>query len=119
MEKKMINELKVVEQLSVYTAFYKINTSEVSQGRKGNYSLILLNSHNNTISINTYSSNQIEKATKDYLRMEKEYFNDVEMNVVLVNTGDIKKLEASYPNYFMDTKSLVRYLSEIVLDKFI
>ena len=40
------------------------------------------------------------------------------MNVVLVNTGDVKKLEASYPNYFMDTKILVRYLSQIMIDKF-
>ena len=115
----MIDELKIVEQLSVYTAFYRINASEATRGRKGNYSLILLNSHDNTISIYTYSSNQIEDATKEYFKMEKEYFDDIEMNVVLVNTGDLKNLEASYPNYFMDTRTLVRYLSEIVLNKFL
>ena len=49
---------------------------------------------------------------------EKKNYNDINVNVVLVNTGDVKKLEASYPNYFMDTRTLVRYLSEIILDKF-
>jgi hypothetical protein len=50
--------------------------------------------------------------------MEKEFYNEINVNVVLVNTGDVKKLEASYPNYFMDTKVLVRYLSEIAIDRF-
>lgn len=117
--KRMINQLKVIEQLSVYTAIYKINTTSHTKGRKGNYSLILLNSHDNTVSIKTFGTTQIEEATSQYLMMEKKYFDDTEINVVLVNTGDIKKLEASYPNYFMDTKTLVRNLSQIVIDEFL
>jgi putative GTP pyrophosphokinase len=117
--KKIIFELKAIEQLSVYTAIYRISSNEAKEkGRSGNYSLILLNSHENTISIQTFSVNQIEEATARYIEMEKEYYDDTNMNVVLVNTGDVKKLEASYPNYFMDTKTLVRYLSQIVIDKF-
>lgn len=117
--KKLILELKAVEQLNVYTAIYKISSNEFREkGRSGNYSLILLDSHKNTISIQSFGSNQIEEATSRYMQMEKDFYNDTNINVVLVNTGDVKKLEASYPNYFMDTKVLVRYLSEIVIDKF-
>lgn len=117
--KIMIHELRAIEQLNVYTAAYKISSNEFKdKGRSGNYSLILLNSHKNTISVQSFSSNQIEEATSFYMTKEKEFYNDINVNVVLVNTGDIKKLEASYPNYFMDTKVLVRYLSEIAIDKF-
>lgn len=117
--KKMIHELRAIEQLNVYTAIYKISSSEFrDKGRSGNYSLILLDSHKNTISVQSFSSNQIEEATSLYMKKEKEFYNDINVNVVLVNTGDVKKLEASYPNYFMDTKALVRYLSEIAIDKF-
>ncbi|MBC7539008.1 MAG: RelA/SpoT domain-containing protein [Bacteriovorax sp.] len=117
--KEMIKDLKAIEQLNVYTAIYKISSSDFREkGRSGNYSLILLDSHKNTISVQSFSSNQIEEATSVYMQKEKEFYNDINVNVVLVNTSDVKKLEASYPNYFMDTRILVRYLSEIVIDKF-
>lgn len=115
----MIDELKAIEQLNVYTDIYKISSNvSKDKGRSGNYSLILLDSHKNTISVQSFGSNQIEEATSLYMQKEKEFYNDINVNVVLVNTGDVKKLEASYPNYFMDTKVLVRYLSEIAIDRF-
>lgn len=117
--KKFITDLKAIEQLNVYTAIYRITSNEIREkGRSGHYSLILLDSSKNTISIQSYGSNQIEEATSVYLEMEKKFYENENVNVVLVNTGDIKKLEASYPNYFMDTKILVRYLSQIMIDQF-
>lgn len=117
--KKMIEDLKAIEQLSVYTSIYKITTSEPNQKRSsGHYSIILLDSHKSTISIQTFAANQIEQAMSTYDELEKKFYNDLGINVVLVNAGDIKKLEASYPNYFMDTKALIRYMSQIVLNEF-
>ena len=88
-------------------------------GRKGSYSLILLNSKNNTISVTTFRAGKLEEATDAYLRLEKAHYDDINMNVVLVNSGDIKKLELSYPNYFIDTKTLVRDLALIVMGKYL
>jgi hypothetical protein len=116
---KEIQELQVIENLSVYTAVYKTISKNTSKGRKGHYSLILLNSRENTISLETYSANQFEAAAQAYLNLERKHFGDKQINVVLVNTGDIKKLELSYPNYFMDTKTLVQNLSLIVMGKFL
>ncbi len=117
--KSIITELQVIDNLNVYTALYKTFSKNNTKGRKGHYSLILLDSRKNTISLQTYSSNQFDVAAKAYLDFEREHFNDKQINIVLVNTGDIKKLEASYPNYFMDTKTLVRDLSLIMLGQFI
>lgn len=114
-----IQELHVIENLSVYTAVYKINSKNTTKGRKGHYSLILLNSRENTISLETYGASQFEIAAQAYLDLERKYFEDKQINVVLVNTGDIKKLELSYPNYFMDTKTLVQNLSLIIMGKFV
>jgi hypothetical protein len=115
----MINELKAIEQLQVYTAIYKIVNDETNKkSRSGGYSLILLNSNENVISIKNFSAEQIEQATSIYMDMEKKFYDDLNMNVVLVNTGDVRKLEVSYPNYFMDTKALMRYLSLIMLDEY-
>ncbi|RLA65808.1 MAG: hypothetical protein DRQ89_00190 [Epsilonproteobacteria bacterium] len=115
--RKMIKELQVIKQLSLYTAIYKVISDvnkKIHKGRRGHYSLILLDSHKNTVSVSTFSTNQIEEAAYSYTQMEKQHYNDINMNVVLVNTGDIKNLEKSYPNYFMDTKALVGQLSLIL-----
>jgi putative GTP pyrophosphokinase len=116
--KTEIQELEVIENLSVYTAVYKTISKSVPRGRAGHYSLITLNSRENTISLENYGVSQIEVAAKSYLELERKHFEDKQINVVLVNTGDIKKLELSYPNYFMDTKILVQKLSLIVMGKF-
>lgn len=117
--KSFINELQVSHTLNAYTTVYKTVIQNTTTGRKGHYSLILLNSRDNTISLKTFGASQFELAAKSYLDLERAHFNDKQVNIVLVNTGDIKKLEESYPNYFMDTKTLVRDLSLIMLDKFI
>lgn len=117
--KGLVSELQVVENLNFYTQAYQIITDKSERGRKGHYSLILLNSRENIISLKTYSSNQFENASKAYLELERLHFDDRQVNIVLVNTDDLKKLEESYPNYFMDTKTLVRYISSIQLGKFL
>ncbi len=117
--KKIINELQVIDNLNVYTAVYKTIAQNTKTGRKGHYSLILLNSRNSTISLTTFGASQFDVAAKAYLDLERTHFDDKQINVVLVNTGDIKKLEESYPNYFMDARTLVTDLSLIMLGKFI
>lgn len=118
--KGKITGLQVIDNLNVYTAVYTTLFSRKSaKGRKGHYSLILLNSRENTITLKTYGANQFDTAAQAYLDLERDHFNDKQINIVLVNTGNVKKLEESYPNYFMDTKILVRYLSQIMLEKFI
>ncbi len=115
---KEIQELQVIENLSVYTSVYKTISKNASSGRNGHYSLIVLNSRDNTISLESYGASQFDVAAQAYLNLERKHFEDKQINVVLVNTGNIKKLELSYPNYFMDTKKLVQKLSLIVMDKF-
>lgn len=117
--KRMIRNLRVIEQLNAYTSLYKRELIGTNKGRKGNYSLILLDSEMNTISIETFSADQIDQATESYIRLEQEFFSDINKNVVLVNSGDIKKLEIGYPNYFMDTKILATNLSLIAMDRYL
>jgi hypothetical protein len=115
---KAIQELHVIENLSVYTAVYKTISKNTAKGRKWHYSIILLNSRENTISLETYGVSQFDVAAQAYLDLERKHFEDKQINIVLVNTGDIKKLELSYPNYFMDTKTLIQNLSLITMGKF-
>ena len=93
-------------------------SKSTAKGRKGHYSIIKLNSRENTISLETFGVSQFDIVVQVYLKLEREHFEDKQINVVLVNTGDIEKLELSYPNYFMDTKTLIQNLSLITMGKF-
>ncbi len=115
----MIKRLNVIELLSVYTTIYKTISAKPKTGRKGHYSLILLDSKSNTISIEAFSVSQFEDAERAYMKLEKKHYDDINMNSVLVSTGDLHKLKVSYPNYFMDTSKLVQYIARISIDEFV
>lgn len=117
--KKMIKELNVIETLTMYNELYNKKSDKPLNGRAGDYKLILLNSKKKTITVTSFAVSKIEQATKKYIELEEKYFEDKNINIVLVNSGDIKNLEISYPNYFMDTKTLVRNLSRIVMEQFV
>ena len=117
--KKIMRTLKAIEELSMYSTIYKtIMEKGEKKGRKGQYFLIILNSKDNRITVKKFSINQTKDAIHSYLTEEKKFFNDININVVLLKPGNIKKIKESYPNYFMDTQTLVRYLSQIMTDNF-
>lgn len=118
---KEIQELHVIENLSVYTAVYKTISKNNAKGRKGHYSLILLNSRENTISLETYGVSQFEAAAQSYLDLERKHFGDKQINIVLVNTGDIKKTRTElskllYGHKNPSSKSLTHYNGKIFIN---
>ena len=117
--KKLVNQLNIIEQLNVYTQVYKLTNQIGSRGRKGNYSLIVLDSEEKEIRFQNFSDKDLEIATQKYIELEEEFLNNSNINIVLVNTSDIRNLEKSYPNYFMDTKILTTKISQIVLDQYL
>ena len=118
--KDEMRNLQAIEKLSIYTNIYKIVSKEMSTvGRKGNYFLFLLNSKDATITIKRFGANRIENALESYRQEEEKFYNNASVNIVLVRSSDIRNLEVSYPNYFMNTKMLIRHLSEIMMDQFL
>lgn len=111
---QMMDELDIIGKLtSLSRAFQYIKNKEERIGRKGHYSIIVLDSNENTIRVTTFSSIEVEAAQKKYAEIEYENLKNQNINVVLVNSGDVEKLQKSYPNYFMDTTQLVLRLREI------
>ena len=84
--KSIMTELQVIDNLNVYAAVYKTFSKTTTKGRKGHYSLILLNSRENTISLKTYSANQFDIAAQAYLDLETKHFNDKQINIIQNNT---------------------------------
>jgi hypothetical protein len=57
--------------------------------------------------ITGYTSDAMNQATADYLATEKEADTSKGEDVVLVTADSVESLRRAYPNYFMDTRSLV------------
>ncbi len=115
----VIRELNIIEQLNAYTSIYSSDwRKNRSKGRSGKYALLTLDTATNSTSVETFSENKLTEALRKYSSIEKVHHSSDEINVVLVNLDNIENIEKAYPNYFMDTKMLVRYLSEIILDTF-
>ena len=75
--------------------------------------LIESNFKENTIELTKYRANKFKKANKRYLSLELENIKNKSIEVVLVSVKDIKKLQQSYPNYFMDTVEFIKNLNKL------
>ncbi|MDA8792365.1 hypothetical protein N9N67_03920 [Bacteriovoracaceae bacterium] len=62
-----------------------------------------------------FNKKSLEKAIEEYTQRELELEKGSGKNIVLVNIESIEKIHEAYPNYFLDTKKLLKILSNIIL----
>ncbi len=63
------------------------------------------------LGVTAYTKGELEQATVDYLRAEKEIAKSGDAEVVLVAADNLAALRLAYPNYFLDTTEFVARLS--------
>lgn len=102
--------LHVADRLKTYG--FIINY--VSDGSvRGHYHLIILDTDDNSATIQSYGQNQLEHANEEYTKLEKEHKTDDNIQIVLVSTRNLKELQIAYPNYFLDTQEFINILNNI------
>jgi hypothetical protein len=70
--------------------------------------LLKLDTNNYTINSFGYKKDEMEKASQDYLKLEKELEATVGVQAVLVSVGRIEQLRVAYPSYYSDTRGFIR-----------
>lgn len=114
-----IKSLNVIEQLNAYTSSYHSEwESNRKKGRTGKYALLTLDNINNTTRVEFYSEKDRLKGLQRYSELETDHIENENLNTVFISVDDMNKLMDAYPNYFMNTKVLIDYLSHIVLEEF-
>ena len=104
------NDLNVHVRLQAFTiAAEKISGVK----RKGTYHVVVLNTTEKTVRINTYSQAELERANAQYFREEQLITEGAPLQAVLVSAGPIKNLRRAYPNYFLDTRAFASQLKRI------
>lgn len=94
---------------------FSVAVNDIVQGGKGwSYHLIILNSLEGTVQIQTYDRDGFEQAMIDYSKIEKEAAEGKKIEPVLVSAGPVATLRRAYPNFFLDIDEFVQIVSEIV-----
>ena len=108
--KEIDNKLNIVSRLSALSVAIKYTNEKYNKGK--GYFLLLLDFDKKMLKINSFSSNQIELATKAYNQIES--VNNPQIDSVLVSATSFDTLKAAYPNYFTDITQFVEIIRKIL-----
>lgn len=109
---RLIKKLDIHKKFEAYTGSLDVinkNTGNIIEG----YSLIKIDFEKKTIQIWGYPYNDFDKATSDFLKLEKEAEENKKNVVALVSSKSISNLKEAYPNYFADSKLFIKKIREI------
>lgn len=107
MEKKL-NVLEHIKGLSI--AANAIHSDKV----RGYYHLIILNSEEKIVRIESFGQSELVEASNAYSSVEAEAIAGKKVEPVLVSVGRLKSLKVAYPNYFLDVRDFVEKVEVII-----
>ena len=106
---KQTKSLNVIEILKAL----RISAKQIEfDNFSGEYYLIHIKVAEKMVQIQGFKKSQFEKASEEYLNIEKTIQNS-ENAVVLVSSSSIKSLKKAYPSYFLDTSEFINVLERI------
>ncbi len=103
------SQLKVIEHLQAF----RTTVQALTEQQRGSYHLILLDLDNRRVKITSFKKKEFEEANGRYTEHEQTTTKSENRQVVLVSTDSINSLQRAYPNFFLDTREFVDYLSQI------
>jgi ppGpp synthetase/RelA/SpoT-type nucleotidyltranferase len=106
-------ELDVQNRLRIYgDALQGVPTLEWPGEPK--YYLLQLDLRGNRILVNAYREEEFEKATNEYLTVEKLEKGGSITDAVLVSVDSMASLRRAYPNYFLDTRVFIDAVNKAI-----
>ena len=103
--KKYANKLNVVNHLHAYGLAVQFGEEPKLKGM--HYFLVELDTTTRRLTVKGYKQNQLEKASDEYLRVERN-LSPGTSDAVLVSVDSVKALRRAYPNYFLDTHVFIQ-----------
>src|SRR6266446_242941 len=98
-------KLDVEHRLRTYGA--ALRTLEQPSAQNAHYYLLRLDPAQHQVTVTGYKFNELEKASEEYLSVEKDIKNQIGSDAVLVSVESLDSLRRAYPNYFFDTNVFI------------
>jgi ppGpp synthetase/RelA/SpoT-type nucleotidyltranferase len=106
-------ELDVFGHLTAFRTSLNIFDEQRSK-KDAHYYLLELDVQSRRVLVKSYSSNELNKATSDYVALEKRILDTYSTtDAVLVSTDSLQKLKTAYPNYYLDTETFLSIVREV------
>jgi hypothetical protein len=105
-------KLNVEGHLRAYRAAFR--TLRTPRARDSHYFLLKLNPNIHEISVTGYRFNELGKASRDYLDVERPIVGGPRADAVLVAVESVNTLRRAYPNYFLDTRVFIDALKQFI-----
>lgn len=115
MEELMVYCYNLCNKLNILTTLkaLRVSTNKIETDNfPGEYYILNINIKEMKVQILIYDKKEYERATREYLRLEKS-ITEGENAVVLVSASSIKSLKKAYPSYFLDTSEFIQALEKI------
>lgn len=106
---ELTNKLSVIEKLRAYKT---VSNHLMNAITSKEFVLLWLKKKERVIQFFTFDS--YESAKQMYIAMEKEYTDNNDFDVLLVNVESMKELKKAYPNYFADSSEFVSQLEKVL-----
>lgn len=117
----LMGELRALsEQLRVVDVLTGLRTSAkriigVSGGPSIRAYILVLDLKARSIRPYGFAKADIARSLERYLELEKQHFNDQTKEVVHVYVNSVKQLKKAYPNYYLDSKRFLDWLSAVLV----
>jgi len=106
------HRLSVPETLQAYSSAVNAIPGGIQRAA---YYLVILDVEAKSVSVESFSREQLESANRRYSEVEKNLGTDGARQAVLVSAGSVEALRRAYPNYFLDTDEFLYHLSRLKL----
>lgn len=106
------NELNVISSLKMFGQ--ALNVGEEQTTKKNYYFLLKLEPNEQRMTVTGYTKKELDLASEQYLKVEKEIADIVGADAVLVSVDSLTALKRAYPNYFLDTQVFLQELKDVL-----
>ncbi|HYD16491.1 MAG TPA: RelA/SpoT domain-containing protein [Candidatus Nanoarchaeia archaeon] len=109
-------QLDVISHMELYAA--AVQAPERAGAKQAQYFLLELDPVLKRIRVTGYRSNELDKASSDYLTVERNILSGAAgRDAVLVSVKSFSALKQAYPNYFLDTHRFIRAVRQATADE--
>ncbi len=110
--RELTRQLDVANRLQMYGAVIKYIDSPDVRGAR--YFLLHLDPEANRVRLTAYRAEESEKASNEYLAVERAIAEAPGAEAVLVSVQSLTALRRAYPNYFLDTTEFLKALAKAI-----
>ncbi len=115
----IISDIDTLDIITKLRAFSVTTKSIAQRNKKEGYTLLKLDTNKMVVNIAYFDKYEFDKASEEYLRLERESGNMESDNIVLVSTLTVHNLKKAYPNYFADSNNFIENLEKLLELKFL